>query len=167
ISSPFVADPSRVSYSATLIAPITSHQSVCLWWMCQALAVPGYIMEWLHWPKCSKRSSVSRITSRKKPRSSACVTSSLTTTPSIAVTVATSIPEVGALPAHVVLDGVVGRDGFAGIAPEALQDVVLHQAVLDVPVVDVGDLELAPGRGRELRAHLPDRPIIDVDAAHR
>src|SRR5579864_8943700 len=73
ISLPFVGELFRVSYSATLTAPITYHQSVWRWCTCQALAVPGYISEWLHWPKRSKKSSVSRMTSRKKPRSSAWV----------------------------------------------------------------------------------------------
>src|SRR5258708_21566272 len=123
--------------------------------MCQALAVPGYISEWLHCPKCSKSSSVSRMTSRKKPRSSACVTSSLTTTPSIAFTIAMSASIVGAVVAHMVLDGVVGGDRFAGVAPEALQHVVLHQALLDVPVVHVSDLELATAGPLQPRSHLP------------
>src|SRR5713226_3907586 len=94
------------------------------------------------------------MTSRKKPRSSACVTSFFTTTPSIAVTGATSIPEVGAVPAHVILNRVVGGDRLARVAPEAFQDVVLHQSVLDVPVVHVGDLELAAVPGLQLRQHL-------------
>src|SRR5229473_8642101 len=110
--------------------------------MCQALAVPGYISEWLHWPKCSKKSSVSRITSRKKPRSSACVTSCLITTPSM-VTGVTSRLQVGAVGADDVLNRVVRLHRFARVAPEAFQHVVLHKPAFDVPVVDVGDLELA------------------------
>src|SRR5262245_48904757 len=52
--------------------------------MCQALATPVCIKEWPHCPKpSSKKGSVLRMISRKKPRSSTCVTSSLTTTPSI------------------------------------------------------------------------------------
>src|SRR5579884_1965435 len=51
--------------------------------MCQALAVPGYISEWLHWRKWEKNPSVSRMISRKNPRSSAWVTSCLISTPSI------------------------------------------------------------------------------------
>src|ERR1700736_3507907 len=96
------------------------HQSVCRWCTCQALAVPGYISEWLHWPKPEKKSSVVRMTSRKKPRSSACVVSSLTATPSI-----TSVL-VGAVLADEVVDGVVRLDRLPGIAPEAFQHVVLH-----------------------------------------
>ena len=30
---------------------LETHQSVCRWWMCHALATPGYMSEWLHWPK--------------------------------------------------------------------------------------------------------------------
>src|SRR6266851_2473250 len=54
--------------------------------MCQALATPVYINEWLHCPKPSaKNSSEKRMISRKKPRSSVLVTNSLSTTPSIIV----------------------------------------------------------------------------------
>src|SRR5438477_3926918 len=164
MSWPLVDEPSRVSYRATFSAPITYHQSVWRWWMCHAFAVPGYIKEWLHWPKWSKKSSVSRMTSRKKPRSSPWVTSSLTTTPSIAFMVAMSGASVGAVLAHVVLDRVVRGDRLSGVAPEALQDVVLHQPMLDVPVVDVGDLELSAGGRLELGDDFPDRPVIEVDA---
>ncbi len=79
---PRVADSWRRSWSATLSEPMQYHQSVCRWWMCQALAVPGYISEWLHCPKWSKNGSVSRITSRKNPRSSVCVVSCFSSTPS-------------------------------------------------------------------------------------
>src|SRR4051794_26493353 len=52
--------------------------------MCHALATPAYISEWLHCPKpAPKKSSVARMTSRKNPRSSVWVTSSLMATPSI------------------------------------------------------------------------------------
>jgi len=48
------------------------------------LAVPGSISEWLSWPNPSpKKPSVTRITSRKKPRSSLWVTSGFSSTPSI------------------------------------------------------------------------------------
>src|SRR3990172_1308928 len=63
--------------------------------MCQALMTPGYIKEWLHWPKPSaKKSSVTRMISRKKPRSSACVTRFLRTTPSIMVVLLESLNRV-------------------------------------------------------------------------
>ncbi len=51
ISWPLVGELSRVSYSATFKAPITYHQSVCSRWMCHAFVTPGYMSEWLHWPK--------------------------------------------------------------------------------------------------------------------
>src|SRR5579859_1529429 len=85
----------------------------------------------------------------------------------MAFTVATSGLPVRAVLAHVVLDRVVRGDGFAGVAPKALQDVVLHQPMLDVPVVDVGDLELAAGRRPEFRDHLPYGAVIEVDPGHR
>ena len=40
-------------------------------------------------------------------------------------------------------DLVVDLDRLAGVAPEAVDDVVLHLAAVDVGVVDVGDLQLA------------------------
>src|SRR5947209_11555836 len=52
--------------------------------MCQAFDTPGCMSEWLNWAKPSpKNGSVFLIISRKYPRSSGCVTSSLMTTPSI------------------------------------------------------------------------------------
>src|SRR5215472_5805719 len=115
------------------------HQSVCFRWMCQALAVPGYISEWLHWPKCPKNSSVSRMISRKKPRSSVWVTSCLITTPSII-----GLVLVGAVSAYEVIYLVVGINGLAGVPPEALDDVVFHRPPGDVVVVDIRYLQLTP-----------------------
>src|SRR5579859_6234916 len=135
--------------------------------MCQALAVPGYIIEWLHWPKWSKNSSVSRITSRKKPRSSAWVTSCLTTTPSSSCARLASVIAVGPVRAHVVLHRVVGLDRLAGVAPEPAEDVVLHQALLDVPVVHVRDLQLATRGWLEVRYDVPHGAVIEVDAGDR
>src|ERR1043166_2843996 len=66
-----------------------------------------------------------------------------------------------------VSDLVVGLDGFAGVAPKAFQDVVLHQTAFQIPVVDVGDLELAASRRLELRDYLPDRLVVEVNAGHR
>src|SRR5712692_1372272 len=132
--------------------------------MCQALVTPGCMSEWLHWPKCSKNPSVSRITSRKKPRSSVCVTSSLSTTPSMGLMGSTSSLVIRTVRAHEVVDGVVGIDGLPGVAPEAFEHVVLHETFLDVPVVDVGDLELAPARRLQVGQHVPDRFVIEVRA---
>src|SRR6267142_1115410 len=133
--------------------------------MCHALVTPGCISEWLHWPKWSKHSSVSRITSRKKPRSSACVTSSFNTTPSMAG-ISNLLP-VGPVRAHPIVDRVVRVHRFAGIPPEAVEDVVFHQAALDVPVIDVGDLELTAPGGLEVGQHAPHRLVIEVDARDR
>src|SRR5207244_3484570 len=75
----------RVSGRPTLSTPpATYHQSVCTLWMCHPFATPVYISEWLHWPNpAPKKSSCTRMISRKKPRSSECVMSSLMATPSI------------------------------------------------------------------------------------
>src|SRR5258708_81636 len=121
---------------------MTYHQSVCFWWICHAFATPGYMSEWLHWPKWSKNSSVSRITSRKKPRSSACVVSSFKTTPSMVGGFKSILP-VGAVGAREVVGCVVGGRRFYRISSEPFEDVVLDGALFKVPVVHVGDLELA------------------------
>src|SRR6266571_8478590 len=80
-----VGECGRVSCRPTLSTPLaTYHQSVCTLWTCHPFATPAYISEWLHWPNpAPKKSSVTRTISRKKPRSSECVTSSLMATPSI------------------------------------------------------------------------------------
>src|SRR4029453_18814704 len=71
---------------------------------------------------------------------------------------------VGPVDADEVVDLVVGVDRLAGVAPEPVQDVVLHQPALDVPVVDVGDLQLAPGGGLEGRDDVVDLLVVEVDA---
>src|SRR5438132_1581986 len=59
---------------------------------------------------------------------------------------------------------VVRGNRLTRIAPEAIEHVVLHQSVLEEPVVHVSDLELsAPGR-LELGQHLPYRRVIKVNA---
>src|ERR687892_1051578 len=73
---------------------------------------------------------------------------------------------VGPVDADEVVDLVVGVDRLAGVAPEALGDVVLHRPALDVPVVDVGDLQLAARGGLERRQELPDRLVVEVEARH-
>src|SRR5215211_6862791 len=73
-------------------------------------------------------------------------------------------PLVGAVDADEVVDLVVGVDRLPGVAPEALEDVVLHAAPLDVPVVDVGDLQLAPARGLEGGDDVEDVLVVEVDA---
>src|SRR5205823_7341376 len=45
-----------------------------------------------------------------------------------------------------IVDLVVRVDRFTGVAPEPVEDVELHRALLDVPVVDVRDLELTAAR---------------------
>src|SRR5215218_5922277 len=73
-------------------------------------------------------------------------------------------PLVGAVDADEVVDLVVGVDRLSGVAPEPLEDVVLHAAPLDVPVVDVGDLQLAPARGLEGGDDVEDVLVVEVDA---
>src|SRR5438067_9536824 len=106
--------------------------------------------------------------SRKKPRSSACVTSSFSSTPSMMGGFATfglaSSVLVRAVLTHVVVDLVVGLDRLAGVTPEALDDVVLHPGLADVVVVHVGDLELTPSRRLQGRDDLEDVGRVEVDA---
>src|SRR5919108_4715436 len=71
---------------------------------------------------------------------------------------------VGSVGADEVVDLVVGVDRLAGVAPEAVEHVVLHHALGDEPVVDVGDLQLAaPGR-HQVGDHLEDGLVVEVDA---
>src|SRR3984893_11575003 len=130
--------------------------------MCHALVAPGYMSEWLHWPKRSKKPSVSRITSRKNPRSSAWVTSCLRTTPSILIDPKSSLP-VDTVGAHEVLDLVVGLHRLTGVAPEAFDYVVLDAAVVEVPVVDVRDLELSTTGRLQLGQNLPHGIVVEID----
>src|SRR5947199_9720192 len=81
--------------------------------------------------------------SRKNPRSSACVSSSFSSTPSIA---GFSLIAVGPLRTDHVVHVVVGGDRFARVAPETFEHVALHEPLLDVPVVHVGDRERAAAR---------------------
>src|SRR5215218_1116452 len=73
-------------------------------------------------------------------------------------------PVVGAVDADEVVDLVVGVDRLSGVAPEPLEDVVLHAAALDVPVVDVGDLQLAPARRLQGGDDVEDVLVVEVDA---
>src|SRR5712691_13364158 len=134
--------------------------------MCHALAVPGYISEWLHWPKWSKKSSVSRMISRKKPRSSEWVTSSFITTPSMGPIDFTSSLVVRAISTYEVVHRVIRLDGFPRVTPETIEHVVFHQPPLDIPVVDVCDLELAAARGLEVWDYLPDGVVVEIDARY-
>src|SRR5487761_339544 len=133
--------------------------------MCQALVEPGYMSEWLHWPNWSKKPSDSRITSRKNPRSSACVTSCLRTTPSITAP-KSSLP-VHPVGADKVLDLVVRLHRFACVSPEALDYVVFDQAIVEIPVVRICDLELAAAGGLQLGQHTPHGLVVEVDAGDR
>src|ERR1700730_6762517 len=131
--------------------------------MCHALVAPGYISEWLHWPNRSKNPSVSRMTSRKNPRSSACVTNCLRTTPSMLMDPKSSLP-VDAIRTHEVLHLAVGLHRLAGVAPETFDDVVLDATVVEVPVVHVSDLELSATGGLQLGQNLPHGLVVEVDA---
>src|SRR5919197_3388778 len=132
--------------------------------MCQALAVPAYISEWLHCPNPSKKASVTRMISRKKPRSSGCVTSSLISTPAIACTL--SVP-VDTVRSHEIVDRVVRVDRLARVSPEAIDDVVLHLVSLDVVVVHVRDLELAAAGRAQVGKDVEDASIVEVHAGDR
>src|SRR5581483_6885230 len=69
-------------------------------------------------------------------------------------------------PPHEVVHRVVAVDRLAGVAPESFEHVRLERAALGVPVVDVGDLELAAAGRLELRQELPDLLVVEVDAGH-
>src|SRR4029453_13564184 len=71
---------------------------------------------------------------------------------------------VGPVDADEVVDLVVGVDRLAGVPPEPVQDVVLHQPALDVPVVDVGDLQLAPAGRLEGRDDVVDLLVVEEEA---
>src|SRR3954447_8715450 len=86
--------------------------------------------------------SLARASSENQPRSSSNRCNVIRRSPSI--TVRTSR---GAPPSHEVVHLVVGLDRLARVAPETVEDVRLHLAPLDKPVVHVRDLELA-ARGR-------------------
>src|SRR5215211_7980416 len=73
-------------------------------------------------------------------------------------------PLVGAVDPDEVVDLVVGVDRLAGVAPEPVEDVVLHGAALHVPVVDVGDLQLTPAGRLQGRDHVEDVLVVEVDA---
>src|ERR687894_3269366 len=70
---------------------------------------------------------------------------------------------IGPVNADEVVDLVVGVDRLAGVAPEPVEDVVLHGPALHVPVVDVGDLQLATAGRLEGRDHLEDVLVVEVD----
>src|SRR5207253_3829615 len=69
--------------------------------------------------------------------------------------------------AHEVVDRVIGVDRLSGVAPKTVENLVFHGALLDVPVVDVGDLELAAPRGFERGDDVPDLGVVQVDPGHR
>src|SRR5207247_10869198 len=64
---------------------------------------------------------------------------------------------------HKVVDLVVRIDGLAGVAPESLEDVVLHRAALHECIVHIGDLELAASRRLERRDDFPHALVVEVD----
>src|SRR2546430_15382281 len=74
---------------------------------------------------------------------------------------------VGAEAPDEVVDRVVGVDGLTGVAPEALDDVVLDRAGPDEGVVHVRDLEPAPRRRRERRGDAGQRAVLEVHAGRR
>src|SRR4029077_9962093 len=64
--------------------------------------------------------------------------------------------------AHEVVDRVVSLDRLARVTPEAVEHVVLHEPALDIPVVDVGDLQLPAARRLQARKYIPDGLVIEV-----
>src|SRR2546422_7188894 len=69
--------------------------------------------------------------------------------------------------ADVIVDRVISLDRLAGVPPEAFQNVVLHQATFHIPVVDVGDLELASTRRLQARQHTPHGFVVEIRAGDR
>src|SRR5207253_10256629 len=53
-----------------------------------------------------------------------------------------------------------------GVGPPSRKDVERHLPSLDVRVVHVGDLELAPGRRREAADDVEHAPVVHVAARH-
>src|SRR5437899_12883264 len=66
-----------------------------------------------------------------------------------------------------IADRVVGGDRLTSVTPESIEDVVLHLAVVEVPVVDVGDLELATPRYLQLGQDSPDGLVVEIHARYR
>src|SRR5581483_2306806 len=71
---------------------------------------------------------------------------------------------VDAPAAHEVVHLVVRVDRLACIAPESFHDVGLHQPATDIPVVHVGDLELAATGRLQRRKDLPHLRVVEVRA---
>src|SRR6266498_4881167 len=76
-------------------------------------------------------------------------------------------PFVRAVPPYEVVHLVVGIDRFARIAPEPVEDVVLHRPLGDVEIVYVGDLQLAPPRWGQRGDDVEDGLVVAVDAGDR
>src|SRR6202042_2492593 len=57
----------------------------------------------------------------------------------------------------------------AGVEPgeAAAERLDMGRALLQVPAVDVGDLELAAGRGRDRARDLDDAAVVEVKPGHR
>src|SRR3989441_980727 len=69
--------------------------------------------------------------------------------------------------ADVIVDRVISLDRLAGVSPEAFQNVVFHQATFHIPVVDVGDLELAATRRLQARQPTPHGFVVEIRAGDR
>src|SRR6202521_4348035 len=67
---------------------------------------------------------------------------------------------------HEVVGRVVRGHRFSRVSPEPFKDVVLHDATFQVPVVDIGDLQLPTTRWLELGEYRPDRLVVEVHAGH-
>src|SRR5207302_6213056 len=66
-----------------------------------------------------------------------------------------------------VLDLVIRVHRLTGIAPEAVEHVVLHETLLEVPVIHISDLELPAVRRSQPGEDTPHGGVIEVDAGHR
>src|SRR5438874_7777660 len=68
---------------------------------------------------------------------------------------------------HEVDHLVIHVDRLAGVAPEAFDDVVLHQTAIHVGIVDVSNLELTATRWLEIAYSLEYARVVHVDANDR
>src|SRR5215468_572440 len=65
-----------------------------------------------------------------------------------------------------VVDRVIRVDGFTRVAPEPVDDVVLHRTAIDEMVVHVSDLQFTTCRWCEARQDVEDRLVVEVDTRH-
>src|SRR5579883_3362810 len=76
---------------------------------------------------------------------------------------------LGARAVAMLLDQIAGPDQrikSTGIGPPALEITEAHRALMDIGIVDVGDLELAARGWLERASLVENRLVIHIDAGH-